>query len=265
MKPYLELLRHVIDNGVRKTDRTGTGTLSVFGYQTRFDLSNGRFPVVTTKKLAFRAMVHELIWFLRAETNTSYLTQNDVHIWDPWADPNGEVGPLYGVQWRSWPTPEGGRLDQLAQVIDQIRVDPNSRRHLVSAWNVSELNQMALAPCHVLFQFYVAGDHLSCGVYQRSADLFLGVPFNIASYALLTCFVAKVVGKKPGELVYTFGDAHIYSNHLDVVLEQLSREPYPAPTLRLNPAIDSLDDFRAEHVVLENYVHHPALKAPVAV
>jgi thymidylate synthase len=265
MQPYLEVLRHVRDHGTRKTDRTGTGTLSVFGPQSRYDLSAGRFPAVTTKKLAFKAMVHELLWFLRGETNIGYLKAHDVGIWDAWADEAGEVGPLYGVQWRSWPSRDGGHIDQIRQVIEGLRTDPDSRRHVVSAWNVSEIDRMALAPCHVLFQFYVADGRLSCHLYQRSADLFLGVPFNIASYALLTCMIAQVVGLKRGELVHTLGDAHIYLNHIEQVTEQLSREPYPLPVLHLDPSVKDIDDFRLEHIRLEDYRHHPTIKAPVAV
>jgi thymidylate synthase len=264
MKPYLEILRRVLTEGVDKQDRTGTGTKSLFGCQARYDLSRG-FPAVTTKKLAFKAMAHELLWFLRAETNIAYLRERNVGIWDAWASPEGEVGPLYGVQWRSWPGRDGKTIDQLATVIEQIERDPDSRRHLVSAWNVSELDRMALAPCHVMFQFYVANGRLSCQFYQRSADLFLGVPFNIASYALLTCMVAQLTGLERGELVHTLGDAHVYSNHLDVVEEQLSREPHPPPQLWLDPSIRRLDDFRIEHIRLENYACHPALKAKVAV
>ena len=265
MRPYLDLLRHVLDHGTAKDDRTGTGTLSVFGYQMRFDLAAG-FPLVTTKKVPMRAVIHELLWFLRGETHVRWLQENKVKIWDPWADPEtGELGPVYGVQWRSWPTADGGRIDQIAEVIEQIRTDPDSRRLIVSAWNVAELERMALPPCHLLFQFHVADGRLSCQLYQRSADLFIGVPFNIASYALLTMMVAQVSGLKPGEFVHTFGDAHIYKNHLDQVREQLSREPRPLPTMRLNPEVRSIDGFRYEDFELSGYDPHPTIKAPVAV
>lgn len=264
MKAYLDLLREVRTRGVERRDRTGTGTLSLFGHQLRFDLEQG-FPAVTTKRLYFKTMAHELIWFLRGEDDISYLREHNVGIWDEWASPEGKLGPVYGVQWRSWPTPDGGHIDQLARVIEEIRERPWSRRMLVSAWNVAQLDEMALAPCHVLFQFYVADGKLSCQLYQRSADLFLGVPFNIASYALLTHMVAQVTGLRPGTFVHTFGDAHIYSNHLEQVDLQLSREPLPLPRLHLDPSVRSIDDFRIEHIRLEGYEHHPAIAAPVAV
>ncbi len=264
MQVYLDLLRHVLTTGQDKADRTGTGTLSVFGHQMRFDLQAG-FPLVTTKRVHFKSVAHELLWFIRGETNTRYLRENGVTIWDEWADANGELGPVYGRQWRSWPVPNGDTIDQLAQVIAQIKTHPDSRRHIVSAWNVAELPDMALAPCHCLFQFHVANGKLSCQLYQRSADLFLGVPFNIASYALLTHMVAQVTGLAAGEFIWTGGDCHIYLNHLDQVREQLSRAPFPLPTLRLNPAIATIDDFRFDDIELLGYQHHPAIKAPVAV
>lgn len=264
MKPYLDLLRHVLDHGRPKRDRTGTGTLSVFGYQTRYDLAAG-FPLVTTKKLHVKSIIHELLWFLRGETNVRSLQQHGVRIWDEWADPQGELGPIYGYQWRSWPAPDGSHIDQIAQVVDEIRRFPDSRRMVVSAWNVPEIPRMALAPCHVLFQFYVLDGRLSCQLYQRSADLFLGVPFNIASYALLTQMVAQVTGHVPGEFIHTFGDAHIYSNHLEQVRLQLGREPRPRPTMRLNPDVRSIFDFRYEDFRLEGYDPHPHIPAPVAV
>jgi len=265
MRPYLDLLRYVLDHGTAKADRTGTGTLSVFGYQMRFDLAEG-FPLVTTKKVPMRAVIHELLWFLRGETNVRRLQERNVKIWDPWADPEtGELGPIYGAQWRSWPTPDGGAVDQIASVIDEIRTNPDSRRLIVSAWNVAELDRMALPPCHLLFQFHVADGRLSCQLYQRSADLFIGVPFNIASYALLTMMVAQVAGLEPGEFIHTLGDAHIYRNHLEQVHRQLSREPQPRPTMRLNPEVRSIDAFRYEDFELTGYDPHPAIKAPVAV
>ncbi len=264
MKHYLDLMRHVRTRGVRKSDRTGIGTLSVFGYQMRFDLGAG-FPAVTTKALHFRSIIHELLWFLRGETNVGYLREHGVTIWDEWADERGELGPVYGYQWRSWPTPSGEHVDQIARVVEQIERDPDSRRHVVSAWNVSDLERMALPPCHVLFQFYVAENRLSCQLYQRSADVFLGVPFNIASYALLTLMIAQVTGYEPGEFVHTLGDAHLYSNHLEQVDVQLAREPYPLPTMRLNPRVESLYDFRYEDFELVDYRHHPSIKAPIAV
>jgi thymidylate synthase len=257
-------MRHVRDHGARKQDRTGVGTLSVFGYQMRFDLSAG-FPAITTKRLHFRSIIYELLWFLRGETNIEYLKEHGVSIWDEWADEHGELGPVYGSQWRSWPAPSGERIDQITRVVAGIRHNPDSRRHIVSAWNVAEIEHMALPPCHLLFQFYVAHGRLSCQLYQRSADLFLGVPFNIASYSLLTLMVAQVVGLEPGEFVHTLGDAHLYVNHLDQVEIQLARDPYPLPTMKLDPAIDSIFDFDFEHVELLNYQYHPAIKAPIAV
>ncbi|MGB2942764.1 MAG: thymidylate synthase [Candidatus Macondimonas sp.] len=264
MQVYLDLLRHVLTTGQRKADRTGTGTLSVFGHQMRFDLQAG-FPLVTTKRVHFKSVAHELLWFIRGDTNTRYLRENGVTIWDEWADANGELGPVYGKQWRSWPAPDGRSIDQLAQVIAQIKANPDSRRHIVSAWNVADLPAMALAPCHCLFQFHVADGKLSCQLYQRSADLFLGVPFNIASYALLTHMVAQVTDLEPGDFIWTGGDCHLYLNHLDQVREQLSRAPFPLPTLRLNPAVTRIDDFVFEDIELLDYQHHPAIKAPVAV
>ncbi len=264
MQQYLDLMRLVRDTGIRKEDRTGTGTLSIFGHQMRFDLADG-FPLVTTKKLHLRSIIHELLWFLRGDTNIAYLHDNGVTIWDEWADDNGDLGPVYGHQWRSWPTPDGGRIDQIAQLLEQIRSNPDSRRLLVTAWNPADVERMALPPCHCLFQFYVADGRLSCQLYQRSADIFLGVPFNIASYALLTMMIAQVTGLEPGEFIHTLGDAHLYSNHLEQVEEQLSRDPYPLPRMRLNPAVDSLFDFRFEDFELEGYRCHPHIKAPVAV
>jgi thymidylate synthase len=264
VKPYLDLLRQVLDHGSKKSDRTGTGTLSLFGHQARYDLADG-FPMVTTKKLHLKSIVHELLWFLRGETNVRSLQAAGVRIWDEWADANGELGPVYGRQWRSWPAPDGRHIDQIAQVIEEIRRFPHSRRILVSAWNVADIPRMALAPCHALFQFYVADGRLSCQLYQRSADLFLGVPFNIASYSLLTLMLAQTTGLEPGEFVHTLGDAHIYLNHLEQVRLQLTREPRPRPTLRLNPEVRSLFDFRYEDVRLEGYDPHPAIPAPVAV
>jgi thymidylate synthase len=264
MKQYLELLRHIREHGVRKDDRTGTGTLSVFGYQMRFDLSKG-FPLLTTKKMHLRSIIHELLWFLRGDTNIAYLRENGVTIWDEWADENGELGPVYGRQWRAWPTPDGGHIDQISLVVDQIRHNPDSRRLIVSAWNVADIDRMALPPCHLLFQFYVANGRLSCQLYQRSADVFLGVPFNIASYALLTQMIAQVTGLQPGEFVHTLGDAHLYLNHLEQADTQLSREPLPLPRMQLNPARKDLFDFVYEDFTLEGYECHPAIKAPVAV
>ena len=264
MKQYLDLMRHVRDNGVRKEDRTGTGTLSVFGYQMRFDLAHG-FPLVTTKKLHLRSIIHELLWFLQGGTNVDYLHRNSVTIWDEWADENGDLGPIYGYQWRSWPTSDGRHIDQISQVVEQIRRSPDSRRLIVSAWNVADIDAMALPPCHAFFQFYVADGKLSCQLYQRSADIFLGVPFNIASYALLTMMMAQVVGLQPGDFVHTFGDAHLYSNHREQVETQLAREPYPLPTMRLNPDVDSIFGFRFEDFELLDYQCHPHIKAPVAV
>jgi thymidylate synthase len=264
MREYLNLVRHVLDHGTRKSDRTGTGTLSVFGHQMRFNLQDG-FPLITTKKLHVRSIIHELLWFLRGDTNIRYLKENGVSIWDEWADEKGDLGPVYGYQWRSWPTPDGRHIDQIAQVIDQIRRNPDSRRLIVSAWNVAQLEDMALPPCHLLFQFYVAEGRLSCQLYQRSADIFLGVPFNIASYALLTLMVAQVTGLKPGEFVHTLGDTHLYLNHLDQARLQLTREPRPLPQLRLNPERTSIAEFVYDDFELMNYDPHPAIKAPVAV
>ena len=264
MRPYLDLLRHVLDDGVEKSDRTGTGTLSVFGHQMRFDLRAG-FPLLTTKKLHVRSIVHELLWFLSGSTNVAYLREHGVTIWDEWADEQGELGPVYGFQWRSWPAHDGGTIDQIARVVESIRSQPDSRRHLVSAWNPSDLERMALPPCHALFQFYVARGALSCQLYQRSADVFLGVPFNIASYALLTLMVAQVTGLVPGEFVHTFGDAHLYSNHMTQVDTQLARQPYPLPRLRLNARVASVFDFRFEDFELIGYQCHPGIKAPIAV
>ncbi|GIW52125.1 MAG: thymidylate synthase [Gemmatimonadales bacterium] len=264
MREYLDLLRHVLEHGRPKPDRTGTGTLSVFGYQMRIDLSRG-FPLLTTKKVHFKSVVYELLWFLRGETNIRYLKEHGVSIWDEWADEQGELGPIYGKQWRSWTAPDGRTIDQLSQVIREIRETPYSRRLVVSAWNVADLPKMALAPCHVLFQFYVQDGKLSCQLYQRSADVFLGVPFNIASYALLTHMIAQVCDLEPGEFIHTFGDVHLYSNHLDQARLQLGREPRPLPTLRLNPSVRSLFDFTYDDIVLENYDPHPAIRAPVAV
>ncbi len=264
MTSYLELLRDVLENGTRKEDRTGTGTLSVFGRQVRYDLSAG-FPAVTTKKLMWKSMAYELLWFLRGDTNIGYLKQNRVGIWDAWADENGDLGPVYGAQWRSWRGADGVVVDQIADVVEQIRANPNSRRLLVSAWNVAEIPNMKLPPCHLLFQFHVADGRLSCQLYQRSGDLFLGVPFNIASYALLTHMVAQVTGLQVGEFVHTLGDAHIYLNHLEQVRTQLSRTPHPPPRLELDPEITRLSDFRFEHLRLRDYVYDPAIRAPVAV
>jgi thymidylate synthase len=264
MRQYLDLMRHVRDHGVRKEDRTGTGTLSVFGYQMRFDLTEG-FPVVTTKKLHLRSIIHELLWFLQGDTNIGYLRDNGVTIWDEWADENGNLGPVYGYQWRSWPAPDGRRIDQITQVVEQIRRNPDSRRHIVTAWNPADVDRMALPPCHTLFQFYVADGRLSCQLYQRSADIFLGVPFNIASYSLLTLMIAQVTGLEPGDFVHTFGDAHLYLNHLEQTELQLCREPYALPTMRLNPDVDSVFDFRFGDFELSHYRSHPHIKAPVAV
>jgi thymidylate synthase len=264
MHQYLDLMRHVRDNGIHKEDRTGTGTISVFGYQMRFDLADG-FPVMTTKKLHLRSIIHELLWFLRGDTNIKYLHDNGVSIWDEWADENGDLGPVYGYQWRSWPAPDGGSIDQIKLLLDQIKNNPDSRRLMVSAWNPAYVDQMALPPCHCLFQFYVAEGRLSCQLYQRSADIFLGVPFNIASYALLTMMVAQECGLEPGEFVHTFGDAHLYSNHLEQVETQLAREPLPLPAMKLNPDVKSVFDFRYEDFELVGYEAHPHIKAPVAV
>ncbi|MCC3158972.1 thymidylate synthase [Hymenobacter sp. 15J16-1T3B] len=264
MQQYLDLVQHILDHGTRKTDRTGTGTLSIFGHQMRFDLQQG-FPLVTTKKVHLKSIIYELLWFLRGDTNTRYLKEHGVSIWDEWADAQGELGPVYGKQWRSWPDGRGGHVDQLQQVLDQLRRSPDSRRILVSAWNVAELDQMALMPCHALFQFYVADGKLSCQLYQRSADVFLGVPFNIASYALLTLMVAQVTGLQPGEFIWTGGDTHLYSNHLEQARLQLTRAPLPLPQMRLNPAVTDLFGFEFNDFKLENYDPWPAIKAPVAV
>jgi thymidylate synthase len=264
MLDYHLLLRRILSEGVRKNDRTGTGTLSVFGHQMRFDLSNG-FPLVTTKRLDRKSIVHELLWFLAGDTNVRYLQDNGVKIWDAWADKSGELGPVYGHQWRSWAAPDGRTIDQIRAVVDGLRRDPDSRRHIVTAWNPADLDRMALAPCHCLFQFYVADGRLSCQLYQRSADAFLGVPFNIASYALLTHMMAQVCGLQPGDFVHTFGDAHLYLNHLEQVHVQLKREPKPLPTLVLNPAVRSIFDFQFADIVFENYDAHPRIAAPVAV
>ncbi|MEI7898017.1 MAG: thymidylate synthase [bacterium] len=264
MQQYLSLLDHVLTNGVQKQDRTGTGTISVFGYQMRFDLREN-FPLLTTKKLHLRSIIHELLWFLQGSTNTKYLTDNNVSIWNEWADKDGNLGPVYGYQWRSWPRPDGSHVDQMKQVAESIRKNPDSRRHIVSAWNVGSLDQMALPPCHLLFQFYVANGELSCQMYQRSCDIFLGVPFNIASYAMLTLMMAQATGLKPGEFIHTLGDAHIYLNHLDQVRLQLTREPLPPPQMKLNPDVKNIDDFRFEDFKLENYQSHPHIKGDIAI
>ena len=264
MRQYLDLMKHVLEHGARKSDRTGTGTLSVFGAQLRFDLGVG-FPLLTTKKVHLKSIVHELLWFLMGDTNVRYLKENGVTIWDEWANANGDLGPVYGHQWRSWPTSDGRHIDQVSQLIEQIRKNPDSRRLIVSAWNVADLPKMALLPCHALFQFYVANGRVSCQLYQRSADLFLGVPFNIASYALLTLMVAQVCGLKPGDFVHTFGDTHLYLNHLDQAREQLSRTPRRLPVMRLNPAVNNLFAYQYGDFTLENYDPHPAIKAPIAV
>ena len=264
MRQYLDLMRHILEHGARKSDRTGTGTLSIFGAQLRFDLDAG-FPLLTTKKVHLKSIIHELLWFLKGETNTRYLRDHGVTIWDEWADASGELGPVYGYQWRSWPAPEGRHIDQVSQIIEQIRKNPDSRRLIVSAWNVADLPKMALLPCHAFFQFYVAQGRLSCQLYQRSADLFLGVPFNIASYALLTLMVAQVCGLKAGDFVHTFGDTHLYLNHLEQARGQLARAPRRLPAMRLNPAVKDLFAFRYEDFTLENYDPHPAIKAPIAV
>jgi len=264
VQQYLSLVRHILDHGAEKTDRTGTGTRSVFGHQLRFDLAEG-FPLLTTKKLHLRSIIYELLWFLRGETNVAWLHENKVTIWDEWADANGDLGPIYGYQWRSWPSANGQHIDQITRVIEDIKRTPDSRRLIVSAWNVGELDQMALAPCHALFQFYVAGGRLSCQLYQRSADVFLGVPFNIASYALLTMMVAQVCNLKAGEFIHTLGDAHLYSNHLEQAQLQLTREPRPLPTMTLNPDVKSIFDFRFSDFTLESYDPHPSIKAPIAV
>ena len=264
MQQYLDLMRHVRDHGVQKSDRTGTGTRSVFGYQMRFDLRQG-FPLVTTKKLHLRSIIHELLWFLQGDTNIKYLKDNGVRIWDEWADENGDLGPVYGAQWRSWPAADGRHIDQISALLDQIRNNPDSRRMIVSAWNVGELDNMALPPCHAFFQFYVADGKLSCQLYQRSADIFLGVPFNIASYAILLLMMAQVTGLQVGEFIHTLGDAHLYSNHMEQAALQLSRDPYPLPLMKLNPQVDNLFDFTFEDFTLENYQCHEHIKAQVAV
>jgi thymidylate synthase len=264
MKPYLDLMRHVLEHGTKKDDRTGTGTLSVFGWQMRYDLAAG-FPLVTTKKCHLRSIIHELLWFLQGDTNIRYLKENGVSIWDEWADENGDLGPVYGHQWRSWPARDGGTIDQISEVVKTLKTNPDSRRIIVSAWNVADLDRMALAPCHAFFQFYVADGKLSCQLYQRSADIFLGVPFNIASYALLTLMMAQVTDLEPGDFIHTLGDAHLYLNHLDQAREQLSRSPRSLPTMKLNPAVQSIFDFSFEDFTLEGYDPHPAIKAPVAV
>lgn len=264
MKQYLDLLQHILDHGTDKSDRTGTGTRSVFGYQMRFDLSEG-FPLVTTKKLHLKSIIYELLWFLRGETNIGYLHEHNVRIWDEWADPDGNLGPVYGAQWRHWVAPDGRIIDQISEVLRQIRTTPDSRRMIVSAWNVGQLDQMALMPCHALFQFYVADGKLSCQLYQRSADMFLGVPFNIASYALLTLMIAQVTGLKPGEFIHSLGDAHIYRNHFDQVRLQLTRQPRPLPVMKLNPQVTDLFDFRYEDFTLEGYDPHPHIKGEVSV
>jgi thymidylate synthase len=264
MQQYLALLQHILDHGTHKSDRTGTGTQSVFGYQMRFDLQQG-FPLVTTKKVHMKSIVYELLWFLKGETNIAYLKENGVKIWDEWADNDGELGPVYGKQWRSWEGKDGKVVDQVTELIAQIKKNPDSRRLIISAWNVADLPEMALMPCHTMFQFYVANGKLSCQLYQRSADVFLGVPFNIASYALLTMMIAQVCGLQPGEFIHTFGDVHIYSNHMEQVNLQLSRTPFPLPTMKLNPEVKNIFDFKFEDFTLENYQSHPAIKAPVAV
>ena len=264
MNTYLELMAHVLENGADKSDRTGTGTRSVFGYQMRFDLREG-FPAVTTKKLHFKSIIHELLWFLKGSTNVAYLQEHGVRIWNEWADENGELGPIYGHQWRSWPSADGGHIDQLRAVIESIKNNPDSRRHIVSAWNVSQISQMALPPCHILFQFYVADGRLSCQLYQRSADIFLGVPFNIASYALLTQMIAQVCGLEPGDFVHTLGDAHLYRNHFDQAREQLGRTPYALAQLRLNPQVRDIDAFTYEDIEIAGYQSHPRISAPIAV
>lgn len=264
MIQYHDLMRHVLENGVKKDDRTGTGTLSVFGYQMRFDLGEG-FPLVTTKKLHLKSIIHELLWFLKGETNVGYLRDHGVTIWDEWADENGDLGPVYGAQWRSWRTADGRVIDQISQIIDQIRTSPDSRRMIVSAWNVGELDKMALLPCHALFQFYVVNGRLSCQLYQRSADIFLGVPFNIASYALLTMMIAQVCDLEPGEFIHTFGDAHLYLNHLEQARLQLEREPFPLPRMKINPRVKDIFEFKFEDFELIGYRSHPHIKAQVAV
>ena len=264
MQQYLDLLQHILNTGAYKSDRTGTGTQSCFGYQMRFDLAKG-FPLVTTKKLHVKSIIHELLWFLKGETNIAYLKEHGVRIWDEWADENGDLGPVYGKQWRSWEGADGKVVDQVTELIEQIKKNPDSRRLIISAWNVADLSKMALMPCHTIFQFYVAGGKLSCQLYQRSADVFLGVPFNIASYALLTLMIAQVCDLQPGEFIHTFGDVHIYSNHMEQVKLQLSRKPYTLPVMKLNPSVKNIFDFKYEDFTLENYQSHPAIKAEVAV
>ena len=264
MEQYLELMRYVQNNGVRRADRTGVGTIGVFGYQMRFDLAAG-FPAVTTKRLHFKSIIHELLWFLQGDTNITYLKKHGVSIWDEWADENGDLGPVYGYQWRSWPAPDGQSIDQMQRLVEQLRSNPYSRRHVVSAWNPADVNRMALPPCHCLFQFFVANGRLSCQLFQRSADIFLGVPFNIASYSLLTLMMAQVTGYEPGEFVHTFGDAHLYLNHLEQAEEQLGREPYPLPQMRLNESVTSLFEFGYDDFELANYRCHPRIAAPIAV
>lgn len=264
MRQYLDLLQNILNSGVKKEDRTGVGTLSIFGYQMRWDLLEG-FPLVTTKKIHMRSIIYELLWFLRGDNNIKYLNENGVHIWDEWADEQGDLGPIYGVQWRSWQTADGKLIDQISNVVQQIRQNPNSRRLIVSAWNVGDIEKMALPPCHVLFQFYVANHRLSCQLYQRSADVFLGVPFNIASYSLLTLMIAQVCDLEPGEFIHSFGDVHLYLNHIPQAKLQLSRTPFPSPQVRINPQVKSIFDFKFEDIHLENYQSHPAIKAEVAV
>ncbi len=264
MKQYIDLLNHVILNGIRKSDRTGTGTISVFGYQSRYDLAVG-FPVLTTKKLHMKSIIHELLWFLTGDTNIKYLQENGVKIWNEWADENGNLGPVYGYQWRSWPTPDGRHIDQVSQVVNSIKNNPDSRRHLISAWNVGQIDEMNLPPCHLLIQFYVADGKLSCQLYQRSADIFLGVPFNIASYALLTLMMAQVCGLQPGEFIHTLGDAHIYLNHMEQVNLQLTRQPFPLPQMKINPEVKSIFDFKFDDFELTGYQSHPHIAGKVAV
>lgn len=264
MKQYLDLLSHVLDKGIERRDRTGTGTISVFGYQMRFSLEEG-FPLLTTKKLHIRSIIHELLWFISGDTNTRYLNENGVTIWNEWADKDGDLGPVYGYQWRSWPAEGGRKIDQLSDVISSIKHTPESRRHIISAWNVGELGKMALPPCHILFQFYVAGGKLSCQLYQRSCDIFIGIPFNIASYALLTMMIAQVTGLQPGEFIHTLGDAHIYLNHIEQVKLQITREPYPLPHMMLNPEVNDILKFRYEDFTLVNYVSHPHIKGEISV